>query len=298
MELNQYKFLRGQNHYDSYHLSGVSGHGAQSFYYPEKAVHNCNECHMELQPSNDFGAQDFDGSGVLQVHDHLFPSANTGIPHLLDFPDWVNDAHREFNEGVMRVDLFGVKDGGTVDSPLIAPIRPEVPALAPGRSYLLETVIRTMKMGHHFTQGTADSNQVWLEVTVESDGRVIGKSGGMGDEETGREVDPWSFFVNVYMLDREGNRIDRRNPEDIFIPLYNHQIPPGAADVVAGAGARHPHRPHAPSVECRRHHHSSATEIPRAAGWAQIEYLCCRNHLRPTLPSNAGSVGCSARVPG
>ncbi|HEV3003121.1 MAG TPA: tetratricopeptide repeat protein, partial [Pirellulales bacterium] len=44
--------------------------------------------------------------------------------------------------------------------------------------------------------------------------------------------DPWSHFVNVFMLDREGNRIDRRNPQDIFVPLYNHQIPPGAAQVV------------------------------------------------------------------
>jgi tetratricopeptide (TPR) repeat protein len=47
-----------------------------------------------------------------------------------------------------------------------------------------------------------------------------------------KEVDPWSHFVNVYMLDRDGNRIDRRNPQDIFTPLYNHQIPPGAAQVV------------------------------------------------------------------
>ena len=31
------------------------------------------------------------------------------------------------------------------------------------------------------------------------------------------------------MLDSDGNRIDRRNPQDIFTPLYNHQIPPGAA---------------------------------------------------------------------
>jgi len=38
--------------------------------------------------------------------------------------------------------------------------------------------------------------------------------------------------VNAYVLDRDGNRIDRRNAQDIFVPLYNHQIPPGAADVV------------------------------------------------------------------
>ena len=36
-ELNDYKWLRGQDHYGTYHLSGVSGHGVTSFYYPPKA---------------------------------------------------------------------------------------------------------------------------------------------------------------------------------------------------------------------------------------------------------------------
>ncbi|MFO1511813.1 MAG: multiheme c-type cytochrome [Verrucomicrobiota bacterium] len=49
-DLNKYKeFLRGQNHYDTYLLSGVSGHGAKSFYYPEKAQPNCAGCHMPLR---------------------------------------------------------------------------------------------------------------------------------------------------------------------------------------------------------------------------------------------------------
>ena len=52
------------------------------------------------------------------------------------------------------------------------------------------------------------------------------------DPSRGNEVDPWSHFVNVFMLDRDGNRIDRRNPQDIFTPLYNHQIPPGAGQAV------------------------------------------------------------------
>ena len=56
--LNHYKeFLRGQNHYDTYLLSGVSGHGARSFYYPDKAVQNCAGCHMPLKESDDFGAK-------------------------------------------------------------------------------------------------------------------------------------------------------------------------------------------------------------------------------------------------
>ncbi|MDX1385244.1 MAG: tetratricopeptide repeat protein, partial [Thermoanaerobaculia bacterium] len=228
-ELNNYKWLRGQNHYDAYHLSGVSGHGVTSFYYPPKAKHDCNGCHMELVASEDFGARHFDDSGELKVHDHQFPSANTAIPAMLDMPEWVNQKHLEFNDGVMRVDLFAVKEGGTIDAPPIAPLRPEVPELVPGRAYLLETVIRTLKMGHLFTQGTADSNEVWLDVRLTADGRTIGRSGGVAADG---EVDPWSHFVNAYVLDRQGNRIDRRNAQDIFIPLYNHQIPPGAADVV------------------------------------------------------------------
>ncbi len=234
-ELNDYQFLRGQNHYDAFLLSGVSGHGVGSFYYPPRAEANCNGCHMPLMESRDFGAKHFatdpqsDLFGHLTVHNHQFPSANTAVPALTGAPDWVIEAHREFLQGVVRVDIFGLRKGGTIDGTLVAPLRPEVPALEPGRDYLVEVVVRTVKMGHTFTQGTADSNEVWLDVTAESEGVVIGRSGGRAADG---EVDPWSHFVNAFVLDRDGYRIDRRNAQDIFVPLYDHQIPPGAADTV------------------------------------------------------------------
>src|ERR1044071_8489631 len=230
-ELNHYKeFLRGQNHYDTYLLSGVSGHGARSFYYPEKAVGNCAGCHMPLQESGDFGANFFNPTNQNPrfIHDHLFPAANTGIAALRAQPDIVQ-RHQLFLAGDLRVDIFGIKEGGTIDAPLTAPLRPAVPALKPGRTYLIEIVLRTLKVGHPFTQGTVDSNEVWVDARVGSGGRVLGRSGGFGPHN---EVDPWSHFVNVYMLDRDGRRVDRRNPQDIFAPLYNHQIPPGAGQVV------------------------------------------------------------------
>ncbi|MCA8998071.1 MAG: tetratricopeptide repeat protein [Planctomycetaceae bacterium] len=230
-ELTKYKeFLRGQNHYDAYLLSGVSGHGIRSFYYPPKAETNCNGCHMPLKPSEDFGAKLFAGASELSVHDHLFPSANTGIAWLRDRQDLV-EVHRDYLKGVMRVDLFGIREQGQIDGSLTAPLRPEVPTLTPGETYLLETVIRTMKMGHLFTQGTVDSNEVWLEVTAKSGDQILGVSGQL-NEQKGNEVDPWAHFVNVFMLDKDGNRIDRRNAQDIFTPLYNHQIPPGAGQTV------------------------------------------------------------------
>lgn len=228
-DVTHYKdFLRGQNHYDPWLLSGVSGHGARSFYYPEVAKTNCNECHMPARKSNDFGAKLFAGAKELSIHDHFFPGANTALGWFSGKPE-ATAAEEEFRKGSLRVDIFGLREGGGIDGKLIAPLRPELPTLKPGERYLLETVIRTLTLGHLFTQGTVDSNEVWVEVKVTSGDRVIGHS---GDIAADGEVDPWSHFLNVFMLDREGNRIDRRNPQDIFVPLYNHQIPPGAGHVV------------------------------------------------------------------
>jgi tetratricopeptide (TPR) repeat protein len=182
---------------------------------------------MPLRPSGDFGARVFEGADQLSIHNHLFPAANTGLPFLRNDADTLK-AEQDFLTGVARVDIFGVKTGGAIDGALQGPLRPAVPALRPGSTYLLETVVRTLKVGHPLTQGTADSNEVWLDVTATSGGRVIGRSGALDNGE----VDPRSHFINVYMLDRNGRRVDRRNVQDIFVPLYDHQIPPSAAAVV------------------------------------------------------------------
>ncbi|HJT79386.1 MAG TPA: multiheme c-type cytochrome, partial [Gemmataceae bacterium] len=243
MALNHYKeFLRGQNHYDTFELSGAHN-GSRSFYYPPKGQENCAGCHMPLKASRDFGSHDFDGSGTRKVHNHIFPGGNTGLPWLLALDPKKQDSAEAFRkaaetqadflrDGQLRIDLFGLREGPDIASPLKAPLRPELPRLKPGKSYLVEVVVRTLKLGHPFTQGTVDSNEVWVDFEARSGGRVIGKSGGMsGPDDTGR-VDEWSHFINVLMLDFHGNRINRRNPQDIFTPLYNHQIPPGAGQVV------------------------------------------------------------------
>jgi len=249
-ELNHYKeFLRGQNHYDSYLLSGVSGHGVRSFYYPAQAKENCNQCHMPLQPSGDFGAKDFDGSGTRKVHNHRFPAANTGLFELLKFDARYKDHADEFQKTIdmhanylrgtaedgsdkkVRIDIFGLKEGATTDTAaLVAPLRPNLPKLKPGGSYLVEVVIRTLGLGHPFSQGTADSNEIWVDFSATAGGKEFARNGALRDGAAG-PLDPWSHQINVHMLDRNGNRINRRNPQDIFTPLYDKQIPPGAAAV-------------------------------------------------------------------
>ena len=246
VELNHYKdFLRGQNHYDSFILSGM-GNGSRSFYFPEKAKDNCASCHMPLKPSTDFGAKDFDGTGGRKVHHHSFPAANTGLfellknepkyAHMKDGFEKTQQLNTDFlKDKKLRIDLFGIKNvkgDGSVDDESLAVLRPKLPALKPGETYLLETVVRTLNIGHHFSQGTVDSNEIWVDFTAKADGRVIGRSGATQNPDDSGAVDEWSHFINVHMLDKDGHRIDRRNPQDIFTPLYDHQIPPGAANVV------------------------------------------------------------------
>ena len=227
--LNKYKWLRGQNHYDSFLLSGVSGHGIESFYYPPKAQQNCNGCHMPLTASNDFGAKPYKADAGLQIKGHNFPGGNTAIPHLLGLPESVNEAHKEILRDSVRVDIFGLIKGEDIDAPLTV-LTNTAPVIEPGKSYIAAIVLRTLTLGHLFTEGTADSNQVWLDVEVSSNGTALGQSGAIIDADG--TVDPWAHFVNAWVVDRKGNRIDRRNAEDIFTKLYDHQIPPGAADVV------------------------------------------------------------------
>ncbi|MGD8275581.1 MAG: multiheme c-type cytochrome [Thiohalocapsa sp.] len=234
--LNHYRWLRGQNHYDSFLMSGVSGHRVDSFYYPEQAEPGCNGCHMPAVAADDPAARRLDddrsaGQGVqrLAVHDHLFPAANTAVPVMLGRPARENAARVEAMQQAVRVDIFGLKQGGHIEGELTAPLRPELAVLEPGKRYLLEVVVRTTGIGHALTQGTADSNEVWLDVAVSAGDEVIARSGALNADGA---VDDWAWFGNAYLLDRDGNRITRRNAQDIFVALYDHQIPPGAAVVV------------------------------------------------------------------
>ena len=73
----------------------------------------------------------------------------------------------------LRIDLFGVKRfaaDGTVDDASLAVLRPELPKLVPGETYLIETVVRTLDIGHAFSQGTADSNEIWVDFTATCNG--------------------------------------------------------------------------------------------------------------------------------
>ncbi len=109
-----------------------------------------------------------------EIHDHLFLGANTG---LADHPGPTRRRraiHARFlagQEGPRR--------------PLRPPRRrrdrrrrcsarsgPRCPTLRPGRPYLVEVVVRTLGLGHPFSQGTVDSNEIWVELIARAGDRV------------------------------------------------------------------------------------------------------------------------------
>ena len=121
---------------------------------------------MELNPSDEFGAKDFDGKGGRKVHDHTFVGANTGLATFQGNADIAAKHAKFLSEKKVRVDIFGLREGGVIEGNLLGPLRPEVPTLKPGSKYLVEVVVRTLLIGHPLTQGTIDSNEIWVELVA------------------------------------------------------------------------------------------------------------------------------------
>src|ERR1700722_4191538 len=257
--VNHYRWIRGFNDYDNWQASAVSGQGARSFYYPPKSQ-VCSDCHMAEVPSHDPGNR----NGM--IHSHRFAAANTAIP-TVNHDDTQEKATEAFlKSGFITVDLFSAspiesQQKGQVqmkrraDTPVLAstfavgeeaeqsgpitlrevgkiaaPINAPGVALAPGSTVRVDAVVRTRKIGHFFPAGTVDSFDVWLEFSARgAKGRILASS--VTVKENG-PVDRSAHFYRSYLLDSEGNAINKRNAWQARSVFYVRLIPPGAADTV------------------------------------------------------------------
>jgi tetratricopeptide (TPR) repeat protein len=258
--VNDYRWIRGFNDYDNWQASGVSGQGARSFYYPEKPS-TCVDCHMPLAPSKDYGTH----SGM--VHSHRFPGANTAVAYVNKDAAQFKAEEEFLKSGFITVDIFAASpvDEPAEGVPMIrraganpqafsfnvvgeeaeqggayvirnvgevaAPLDRSDVAFRPGSTVRMDVVVRTRKIGHAFPGGTFDSFDVWLELQGrDANGRVIFWSGRVEDDGKG-PVEPGAHFYRAYLLDAEGNPINKRNAWQARSVLYVRAIPPGAADV-------------------------------------------------------------------
>jgi tetratricopeptide (TPR) repeat protein len=259
--VNNYRWLRGFNDYDNWQASAVSGQGARSFYYPKESS-TCNDCHMPKVKSTDPAAR-----GGL-VHSHRFATANTAVAAVNGDKTQLDETVKFLQSGFISVDIFGVSpvddthgqmpmlrrsgDAQALNSTMAvgeegesnaqaflrevskvaAPVNTAQVKLNPGDTVRVDAVVRTRKIGHFFPGGTVDAYDLWLEMKgTDAKGKVFFWSGKAEDEGRGA-VDPGAHFYRSYMLDGDGNHIDKRNAWQARSVLYVRLIPPGAADTV------------------------------------------------------------------
>ncbi|HMA29149.1 MAG TPA: hypothetical protein VKS23_04745, partial [Thermoanaerobaculia bacterium] len=215
--LNDYRWMRGQNHYDSWFDSGVSGVAVRSFYDPPQTK-ACRDCHLPLIASQEFGSRDG------KVHDHLFPAANTALPAIRNDQQTIDEIRKKVLVGSLSIDIFGIRRGGAV-----VPLGPALPALKPGETVDVEVVVRTRTIGHPYTNGTSDSNETWVEFHADEGARALMTSGTL---DADKRLDPAADKVSQLVIAHDGSAMDRRQPQDIHVPLFNNFIPPGAARTV------------------------------------------------------------------
>ena len=258
--VNDYRWFRGFNEYDSWQASGVSGQGARSFYYPETPS-DCKDCHMPLVASDDPG----NDNGF--VRSHRFPAANTAVPYVNRDQEQLKTVRDFLKNDIVSVDIFAVSPAESGESapemrrrgggePLLstgfavgeeaetssrsvllrevgelaAPIDRVQPAIEPGATVKVDVVVRTKKVGHFFPGGTVDAFDVWVELqAIDAGGRIIYWSGRVEDEGAG-PVEAGAHFYRSFLLDEHGNPINKRNAFHARSLLYARLIPPGAAD--------------------------------------------------------------------
>lgn len=138
--VNAYRYINGQNDYDAWQGSGVSGFGAGSFYYPsdektgQPAFKKCADCHMPKVASADAG-----NKGGF-VKSHRFPAANTALPTIYGHKGQMEATTKFMKDGALSIDVFGIlreaegkvgkkEEGGGKRTPNVGSrgAKPEVP---------------------------------------------------------------------------------------------------------------------------------------------------------------------------
>ena len=91
----------------------------------------------------------------------------------------------------------------------------------------LHAVVRNLGVGHTFPSGTNDSNESWIEVTATGAGGTY-RAGAL--DADGHVIANTRIF-NAVQVNRDGQRIDKRNAHEMVAVVYAAVIPPSASDL-------------------------------------------------------------------
>lgn len=217
--VNNYRWLRGQNEYDAWHNSGIAHNQPKTWYEPP-TVRQCQDCHMPLEAApNDVAAD----NGF--VRSHRFLAANSALPALRGDTESIKRIEANLRDEKLRLEIFALR---RQDGELIMNAGENKIYVQPGETIQVDVVVRNLNVGHMFPGGTNDSNEGWIDFKVSMGDEVVFHNGALNDN---RHVDPAAHFYKAVLVDRHGERIDRRNASDIYATVYANVIAPSTSDI-------------------------------------------------------------------
>lgn len=218
--VNGYRWLRGQNEYDSWHNSGVALNQPMTWYEPPKS-RQCQDCHMPLE---DAVKGDVAAKGG-KVRSHRFLSANTALPALRGDQDTIDRKEALLRDNMIRLEIFAVRrESGEV----ILSAKDHDIFVRPGELLQVDVVVRNLGVGHTFPGGTNDSNEGWIDFKASSENGKIFHNGWVGED---RHVDKAAHFYKSVFVDKHSTRISKRNVNDLYSNVYANVIAPSTSDI-------------------------------------------------------------------
>ncbi len=220
VQVNDYRWIRGQNEYDAWHNSGFAHNNPTTWYEPPQTK-NCQDCHMPREPAIQ---GDVSAKGG-EVRSHRFLAVNTALPHIRGDRATIERIESFLRDGKLRIDLFALH---RQDGTLVYPLDKQLPTLRPGEVVQVDVVVRNLGVGHTFPGGTNDSNEGWIDFAAASGGQEVFRSGALLAD---KHVDPTAHFYQAVIVDRNGERITRRNAADIYTTVYANVVRPSTSDI-------------------------------------------------------------------
>lgn len=218
--VNGYRWLRGQNEYDNWHNTGVSHNNPQTWYEPPVAK-TCQDCHM---PPEDAPLGDVAARGG-KIRSHRFLAVNSALPHIRGDTESIKRMEAFLRDAKLRVDVFALhREDGRIETMLDK----NPPSVRPGEVIQIDVVVRNQGVGHTFPGGTNDSNEGWVDFSLNDGRRALWQSGAI---DARGHVDSAAHFYGALLVDKESRRIARRNVADIHTTVYASVIPPSGSDI-------------------------------------------------------------------
>lgn len=266
--VNHFRWMRSFNDYDSWQAGPFSGRNGRGIYSAREGK-TCVDCHMPRVEAKDASNGKIHSHRFLGANTAL-PVVNQDQAQLRATAKFLRDrqvsvdifalgrpyADSSFVDSAVLEDerqllpaarelapstLFAVGDeqrialgtGGLTRYPsaVIAPLKRSNATVRRGENVRIDVVVRSRRVGHFFPSGTVDAQDVWLELQAyDNNGQVIFWSGGVANNGKG-SVDSSAHFYRSYLVDGEGNYIDKNNTWAAREAVYVNLIPPGGADV-------------------------------------------------------------------